>query len=119
MTTMTMTNAQTIAWAKFQAFRAHPPSSSDESDVARFHAIVAELEETFYLDLTPFHVPLAEMKPRVVSSRRASYSGRSPGRVRLSEKLYCDPHLALRQIDGIVLYFDGLQPLQGTPRIGF
>jgi hypothetical protein len=116
---MEMNSEQGISWAQFQAFRAHLPFYWDEDAVAQFHRVIEQLETSFGIDLQSFRIPDAEMKPRVISVRRASYSGRAPGQRQLSEKLYCSDQFALRQIDGIVYFLEALQPRPQPQRIGF
>jgi len=87
--------------------------------VSDFHKIVDALEEAFGADLSVFRIPDAQMKPLVVAARPASRSGRLPGYVQRSKEKYCDEQFALRQIDGIVVYFENLQPSPGRPRFGF
>ena len=107
------TTRQNSAWALFMALRKHPPQSWDESAVSDFHKIVTALEEAHHgVDLSAFRVPDAQMKRRNVGSQRAPRSGRFPGQVQWSEKRYCDGQFVLRQIEGILLYF---QTLNGPP----
>lgn len=112
-------NKQSLAWARFEALRSHPPQSWDESAVSQFHEIVSSLEEAYALDLSSFRVPNAEMKPRVVGVSRAPRSGRFPGRVQMSDKPYCDEHFVQRQIEGIAFYFQNLQPSPERQKFGF
>ena len=116
---MEMNNEQGIAWAQFQAFRAHLPLYWDENAVAQFHRVIEQLEKSFDISLQSFRIPKTEMKPKVLSVRRAPYSGRSSGESRLSEKLYCSSEVALRHLDGIVYFLEGLQPSPDPRRIGF
>lgn len=116
---MDIANNQSLAMARFQAFRTSPPSSWDESTVSQFHEVVSALEEAFEADLSSFRIPETDLKPRVVSRRLASYSGLWPASKQMSDKRYCDEKLAQRKIDGIVLYFQNLQPMTERPKIGF
>jgi hypothetical protein len=116
---MDIANKQSLAMARFQAFRTSPPSSWDESAVSQFNEVVSALEEAFEIDLSTFRIVDAELKPRVVSFRRASYSGRFPARKQMSDKRFCDVHFLQRQIDGIAFYFQNLQPTPERPKIGF
>jgi hypothetical protein len=116
---MDIAHKQSLVWARFQALRSHPPSAWDEGAVSQFHEIVSALEEAFGIDLSSFRIPEAELKPRVVSFRRASYSGRFPARKQMSDKRSCDAHFVQRQVDGIVLYFQNLQPTPERQKIGF
>jgi hypothetical protein len=116
---MDIANKQSLAMAQFQAFRSSPPTLWDEIAVSQFNEVVSVLEEAFEKDLSSFRIPEAELKPRVGSSRRASYSGRFPASKQMSQKRYCDEKFAQRKIDGIVFYFQNLQPTPGRPKIGF
>ncbi|MGP8173055.1 MAG: hypothetical protein ACLP7O_00750, partial [Terracidiphilus sp.] len=116
---MDIASKQSLAWARFQALQSHPPSSGDEGEVSQFHEIVSALEEAFNVDLSSFRVSDAEMKQRIVSPRRASYSGRFPARKQLSDKRFCNVHFLQRQIDGIAIYFQNLQPTPERQKIGF
>jgi hypothetical protein len=119
MFSMDIANKQSLALARFQALRSHTPSAWDEGAVSQFHEIVSALEEAFGIDLSLFRIPEVELKPHVVSFGRASYSGRFPARKQMSDKRYCDRHFAQRQINGIVFYFQNLQPTPERPKIGF
>lgn len=110
---------QNLAWARLEALRSHPPTSWDEVEVSRFHEIVTALEDAYGVDLSSFKIPDAEMKQIVVSMSRASYSGRFPARRQMSDKRFCDVHFVRRQIDGIVLYLQSLQPAPEQRKIGF
>ena len=112
-------NEQSLAWARFQSFRSHPPSSGSQDEVAQFHDVVSALEKAFALDLSSFRIPDAEMRQQIVSFRRAPRSGRFPAQTRLSDKRSCDVQLLLRQMDGIALYFQNLQPPPEDRKIGF
>jgi hypothetical protein len=54
---MDIANKQSLACARFQALRSHPPSSGDEGEVSQFHEIVSALEEAFSEDLSVFRIP--------------------------------------------------------------
>jgi hypothetical protein len=112
-------NQQSLALARFEALRIHQPKSWDEGAVSTFHEIVASLEDAFGVDLSAFRVPAANMKPRTLGGSRAPYSGRFPARKHLSVQLYCDEVVIRRHIDGIVLYFQKLQPAPEVRKIGF
>jgi hypothetical protein len=126
---MDIANKQSLAWARFQALRSHPPSSGDEGEVSQFHEIVSALEEAFNLDLSSFRIPEAELKQSEDESGstawedagrnvgRAPYSGRA--RKQMSDKRFCDVHFLQRQIDGIALYFQNLRPTPKRQNIGF
>jgi hypothetical protein len=108
-----------VAWVRFVAFRTDQPRSWDEREVSRFHEIVSGLEHAYNVDLSAFRIPDSEMKQQFVGAQRAPRSGRFPGRVQMSKKQYCDEQFARRQVEGIWLYFEGLQPTHRRPRIGF
>lgn len=116
---MDIQSEQGFAWARFQALQSHPPSSGSEGEVSQFHEIVSALEKAYGLDLSAFRIPDAEMKPRIISSQRAPYSGRFPARRRVSDRRSCDIQFLLRQMDGIALYFQNLQPITEHNKIGF
>ena len=110
---------QSLAWARFEALRNHPPPFWDEAGVSQFHDIVAALEDVYGIDLSAFRIPNADVKPRVVQVSRAPYSGRFPARKRMSEKRYCEGHIVRRHMEGIVLFFQNLQPAPERRKIGF
>jgi hypothetical protein len=87
--------------------------------VSQFHEIVSALEEAFKKDLSSFRIPDVELKPRIVSARRASHSGLWPASKQMSDKRLCDVHFLQRQIEGIALYFQNLRPAPEPPKIGF
>jgi hypothetical protein len=111
-------NKQSLAWAHFLALRSHPPNSWDEGAVSQFHEVVAALEESYAIDLSSFRVPDAEMKRNIVGVSRMGLSGRHRP-AQMSDKRYCDEHFIRRQIEGIVLYFQNLQPLPERQKFGF
>jgi hypothetical protein len=112
-------NQQSLALARFEALRIHQPKSWDEGAVSTFHEIVTSLEDAFGFDLSAFRVPATDMKPRRLGDSRVSYSGRFPAHRQLSVQLYCDEAVIRRHIDGIVLYFQRLQPAPEVRKIGF
>ncbi len=112
---------RSLAFAQFDAFRNHPPRAFDEDAVAQFHQIVTALGEAFGEDLSSFRIPDSQMKPRVVSvgPMRARPGRRPSGGREMSEKRYCDDRFMRRKIEGIVSYFQNLQPPPGRREIGF
>jgi hypothetical protein len=111
---------QSRAWARLVAIRDHPPLSWDESAVSDFNEIVTALEEAYdAIDLSVFRVPDTQMKRRIVSVQRAPRSGRFPGQVQLSGKRYCDEQFVIRQLEGILLYFQNQHPPPDRQRFGF
>ena len=131
---MDIANKQSLAWARFQALRSHPPSSGDEGEVSQFHEIVSALEEAFNLDLSSFLIPEAELKQyedesgstawedagrNVDRFSRAPYPGRFPARKQMSDKRFCDVQFLHRQIDGIAIYFQHLSSTPERQNIGF
>jgi hypothetical protein len=112
---------RSLALAKFSAFRNHPPTQFDEEAVAQFHAIVTALEDAFGEDLSSFRIPDSQMEQRVVSVAPVLSRPRRPpsGGIRMSKKRFCDDTFMRRQIEGIVSYFQNLQPPSGRQKIGF
>jgi hypothetical protein len=112
---------QNTAWAKFLAFKANPPAIWDERTVSEHHQMIADLEEAFPgHDLSAFRIPDSRLERQVVGARRAPRSGRPMrGLVQWSSERYCDVDYALRQIDGIVRYFENLNPPSEPPKFGF
>jgi hypothetical protein len=111
-------NKQSLARAGFGAFRSHLPHSWDESAVSQFHESVAALEEAYAVDLSSFKIQDADMKRITVGVSRIGHSGRRRA-VQMSNKRYCDEPLALRRVDGIVFYFQNLQPPPERQKLGF
>jgi hypothetical protein len=118
---MDIANKQSLAWARFQALQSHLPSSGDEGEVSKFHEIVSALEEAFNVDLSLFRIPEAELKQYEDESGSTSWvdAGRFPARKQMSDKRFCDEKLAQRKIDGIVFFFQNIQPIPERPKIGF
>jgi len=116
---MDYSHKQSVAWAQFEAFRSHPPIWWDEAGVGQFHGIVTALEDAYAVDLSSFRIPAAEVKPRVVGVSRIPRSGRFPARTQMSDKRYCNEQFALRQVEGIVFYFQNLQPSPEPKKVGF
>jgi hypothetical protein len=112
-------HSHNVAWARFVALRNDQPIWWDEHEVSRFHAIVAAVEDAYAVDLSAFHIPDSEMKQQIVGVQRTPRSGRFSGRKQMSEKRYCDERFARRQIEGIVLYFQSLEPLPERQKFGF
>ncbi len=96
-----------LAWARFDAFRAHVPRVLDEVAVEEFHSVVSALSEASGVDLATFRIPPEQMKQIVVSLRLPGI--RRPGHVNMSDKKYCDEAFMTRQIDGILLYFQSME----------
>lgn len=118
MFSMDNTNKQGLSWARFEALRSHPPPSWDEGAVSQFHEIITALEEAYAVDLSSFRVPDTEMKPIVVALSRAR-PGRYPARRQMSDRRYCDEQFVRRQMEGIALYLQNLQPPPERQRLGF
>jgi hypothetical protein len=115
---MDYVHVQSLAWAKFEALRSHPPSSWSEGEVAQFHEIIAALEEAYAADLASFRIPKAEMKRRIVGASRRGLSGRQRP-PQMSRELYCDEQFVQRQMDGVVRYFQNLEPAPERHNVGF
>jgi hypothetical protein len=113
------TSKQGLAWARFQALRSNSPNWWDERDVSQFHEIVSALEGAYAVNLSSFRIPNAELKPRIVGVQRAPRSGRFPARRQMSDKRYCNEQFARRQMEGIALYFQSLQPPPERQKLGF
>jgi hypothetical protein len=111
-------NKQRLAWTNFEAFRSHLPRSWDEDEVSRFHKIVSELEEAYEFDLSSFRISDAEVKPILIGASRIGRSGRRRPN-QYSAKKYCDQEVALRKVNGVVFYFQSLQPAPERPKVGF
>jgi len=112
---------RSLALAKFDAFRNHPPTAFDEDAVAQFHQIVTALEEAFWENLSSFLIPDSQMEQHLVSVGPVRARPRRPpsGGRKMSEKRYCDDSFMRRQIEGIASYFQNLQPPPGRREIGF
>jgi hypothetical protein len=110
-----------LALARFNAFRSHPPNRLDEGAVAQFHEIVTALEEASGEDLSSFRIPDSEMKQRVISvSPLRARPGRPPsGGRRMSQERYCDDQYMQRQIEGIASYLQSPKPSPERRKIGF
>jgi hypothetical protein len=111
-------NKQSLALARFEAFRSHLPHSWDEGAVSQFQEIVAALEEAYAVDLSSFRIRDADMKRITVGVSRIGYSGRR-GPVQMSKERHCDERVARRQVDGIVFYSKNLQPPPERRKLGF
>jgi len=109
---------QPLTWATFESFRSHLPKSWNQSEVGRFNKIVNDLEDAYAVDLSTFRIEDAEMKPRLIQVSRIGVSGHRRAPVYSDEK-YCDEQVARRKIDGIVFYFQNLQPAPERPKVGF
>ena len=110
---------QGLAWARFQALRSNQPDRWDETEVARFHDIVTALEGAYGVDLSSFRIAASEVKPMIVAAWRQPRSGRLGRPPQYSSKRYCDEKFVQRQMDGIVLYFQNMQPQSARPKVGF
>jgi hypothetical protein len=112
---------QRHALARFQAFRSSPPCPWDEIAVSQFNDVVSALEDAFESNLSLYRILEAELKPYEDESGSTSWveAGRFPARKQMSDKRYCDEKLAQRKIDGIVFYFQNLQPTPERKNIGF
>jgi len=113
ITTMVNDPKWNRAWAKFIAYRDNLPDSFDEEEVDKYHKLVSSLQEASGENLADFRIPKSEMKPKVVAATLGSR--RRPGRVTYSPQRYCDRRFIQQQIDGIVHYFQSLQPPRKKP----
>src|SRR5258706_9475944 len=104
-----------LANARFLAFRQHQPEMWNRDNVARFHSVIADLEEGYGIDLSSFRVTETEMKPLLVSVTRAPLSGRFPARRQYSKELFCDGRVMQERIQGIYLYLQGMEPRSPQP----
>jgi hypothetical protein len=110
---------KSIAWARFLALQHHMPTSWNEGAVHEYHEIVAGLEEAWPgHDLSAFRIPDDRLKQRVIQAQRMSRRG-VPGVRVMSNERYCDEQYMHRQIEGISLYFQNLQPPPEPRKIGF
>jgi len=89
-----------VAISKLRGFMGFIDEPFDEEKVADYHAILALFEEASDYDLSHFKIPPEKMKPKVISSRRASYSG-APGHVRYSDNKNCDAGYFRAQMSGL------------------
>jgi hypothetical protein len=71
------------------------------------------------VNLSAFRIPDSEITQKIIAVQRAPRSGRFPGRTQMSEKRYCNEKFARRQVEGIVLYFQNMQPPPERPKFGF
>jgi hypothetical protein len=84
----------------------------------QFHEIVTALEQAYAVDLSSFRIPDSEMKRMIVGVSRIPRSGRRRP-PQMSDERYCDEQVALRKVDGIVFYFQNLQPPAERQKFGF
>ena len=100
---------QSTAWAKFQGFKTHLPSSWDEKAVSDYHQILADFESAYGVDLAAFKIAADEMQPKLVGVSRIGISGsRRPPQY--TDKRYCNEQVALRKLESVSLF---LQDLKG------
>lgn len=98
-----------LARAQLEAFRTHPPSAWDETDVGDLHRAFDGAEQAYSIDLSRFRITRDRMKPRVEGGQRQGRAGRFPANLRSSKELYCLDHSFVeRQIEGAILYLDHL-----------
>lgn len=91
-----------------------------ETDVSDYHDIVADLEGAFGHDLSPFRIPDSKLEPRVVAARRRPSTGYpAHGYKQLSAEKFCETEFALRQLEGIRLYFENINPLPRAKNFGY
>jgi hypothetical protein len=115
---MPVVDKRPLTWATFQSFLSHLPKLWDKNEVSRFHKIVTDLEEAYSIDLSTFRIEDVEMKPRLIGVSRIGYSGRSR-RPEYTDEVYCDEQIARRKVDGVVFYFQNLQPALERAKVGF
>ena len=111
-------NKRNLAWSRFASLRSDPPRSWDENAVSQFHQIVTDLEGAYAVDLSSFRVPDAELKNTIVGASRVGYTGRRRP-AQMSDGRYCDEQVARRQLEGIAVYFQNLQPQFEPRKFGF
>ena len=105
---------QAVAWAKFEAFRKNLPREIDEDAVSEFNAVIEGLQTAFGHELSAFRIADGDLKNQIVAISPGTR--RHPGSARYSDKRYCDHTKLQRQIDGIIHYFQYLEPLPEAPR---
>jgi hypothetical protein len=94
--------------ARLDALRKHIPSFIDEPKVRDYHSIVDGLQTASGEDLQHFRIPESEVKPKVISVTRGSYSGGS-GRISYSDKKYCDQTYFRRQVEALWQYLQAIK----------
>jgi hypothetical protein len=102
-------NDQSLAKARFLALRQHQRDLWNRDNVARYHTVIADLEQAYGIDLTSFRVPDGEMRPRLIGITRAPLSGRFPARKQYSKESFCDEGLMQERIEGIYLYLQSIE----------
>jgi len=111
-------NKRSLAWARFEAFRSHLPQSWNANAASQFHETVTALEQAYAVDLSSFRISDSEMKRMIVGVSRSGRSGRRRP-PQMSDEPYCDEQVARRKVDGIVFYFQNLQPPPERQKFGF
>jgi len=98
-----------LAISQFQALRKNIPNLVDENLVREYHSILDLFHSSSGEDFSLFHVPDAELKPRVTSSRRASYRFPGSGSASYSREKYCDRDVFMRRVDAAAIYVQSLE----------
>jgi hypothetical protein len=93
------------ALSLLDGFRKNVPPFIREDVVDRYHSIVDSLAEATGEDLSAFKIPPQDVKPKVVATRRRSFSGR-PGSARYSTDRYCDDSRFQSQLDSLATYLE-------------
>jgi|SRR5450755_34924 hypothetical protein len=106
-----------LAWARFNSLKANPPSQWSEDEVMKYHDILAALERVSGENLLAFRVADSELKQKPVSWTRGSF--RRPATTTMSKNRYCKEQYMRQQMEGVVMYFENLQPAAKTKTIGF
>ncbi len=106
------------ALARFEGFRKNIPPAIRENVVDDYHRIVDAIAEATGEDLSVFKIQPDELKPKLLSVRPGSFSGR-PGSAHYSTDKYCDDSRFQSQVDSLAEYLERIghrrdlpQPLQ-------
>ena len=96
------------AVARLQGLRANHPGWIKLEHVDEYHAVVEAFESATNESFSEFQIPWQALKPRLISSQRATYRNPNPKKV-YSDRPYCDDATYNRTIDGLWHYVQALQ----------
>jgi hypothetical protein len=103
--------AWALAWARFDSLRENPPLYWNENEVMKYNAILKELEQASGENLSAFQVAENEFK-------MTTWLEADEGAVKVEERT-CDNQAVHRKMEGVVKYFQYLQPQAKAKTYGF
>lgn len=104
------------AVARLQGLRANHPGWIKLEHVDEYHSVVEAFEGATNESFSEFQIPRQALKPRLISSTRATFRNPNPKKI-YSDKPYCDDATYNRTIDGLWHYVQTLQSTMNSGKV--